>query len=222
MLRAIRKIKRWLNYRIHGSKKPWLDQLAATSPEQIFTHIFANNLWGDAESASGVGSNLVQTKILREQLPSLLRGLGVRSMLDIPCGDYYWLSQVELGVSTYIGADIVEELIRNNQTRFTRGEPGRSISFVKLNLLGSELPRVDLVLCRDCLVHFSNADVQQALRQIKQNGSTYLLTTTYPKRRNEQDIRTGAWRPINLQAAPFNLPKPTLTIHEGCTERNEL
>ncbi len=223
MLKMVRKVKRWLSHRMVGSKKPWLDQLSAAgkpSAEQVFTHIYANNVWGDAESASGVGSNLEQTRLLRAKLPVLLRELGVQRLLDIPCGDFHWLSRVDLGVASYLGADIVAALVAANQARHGRDEPGRSIAFTAMDLLAGPLPCVDLVLCRDCLVHLSNDDVRQALRQIKRSGSTHLLTTTYPTRANDKDIRTGEWRPLNLQAAPFALPTPAAAMLEGCTERN--
>ena len=221
MLRAFRKIRRWINYRIHGTKKPWLHRIDPAAPaalEHVFTHIYAHNIWEDAESVSGAGSNLAQTRVLRERLPGLLHDLGVATMLDIPCGDYHWMSQVKAKLAHYLGADIVAPLVKANQDRHGCRQPGRTIDFAHLNLLTAPLPRVDLVLCRDCLVHFANADVWQALRQIKQSGSTYLLTTTHPARANEKDIRTGEWRPLNLEAAPFHLPKPSLEILEGSTD----
>ena len=52
----------------------------------------------------------------------------------------------------------------------------------------------------------------EPLEQLAHSGSTYLLTTTYPERDNDKDIATGAWRPLNLEAAPFSLPKPLTTI----------
>lgn len=218
MLKLVRKIKRWFK----GRDKAWLEPTpngAAPSAEQVFSYIYSNNVWGDAESASGVGSNLKQTRVLREQLPGLLKDLDVRSMLDIPCGDFHWLSQTALPVESYLGADIVKAIVETNQSRHARSEGNRSIRFEHLNLLESNLPRVDLILCRDCLVHFSTADVWRALRQIQGSGSTYFLTTTYPGRANDGDIRTGEWRPLNLESAPFLLPKPRLTLLEGCTER---
>ncbi len=218
MLKLMRKIKRWFK----GRDKAWLEPTpngTAPSAEQVFSYIYSNNVWGDAESASGVGSNLKQTRVLREQLPGLLKDLDVRSMLDIPCGDFHWLNQTALPVESYLGADIVKAIVETNQSRHARSEGNRSIRFEHLNLLESNLPRVDLILCRDCLVHFSTADVWRALRQIQGSGSTYLLTTTYPGRANDGDIRTGEWRPLNLEGAPFLLPKPRLTLLEGCTER---
>ncbi len=220
MVEIYRKVKRWINFRFHGSKTPWLQRVNAGSPsavEEIFTNIYRQNAWEDSETISGAGSNLRQTRVLRQRLPGLLKELNVATMLDIPCGDYYWLSKTKLDLAAYLGADIVKNLVTANQIRYARNVP--AVSFVALDLLSAMLPRHDLILCRDCLVHFSNQDVRQALRQIKRSGSTYLLTTSFPPpRTNDKDIRTGEWRPLNLEAAPFNLPRPQLRILEGLSE----
>jgi hypothetical protein len=79
-------------------------------------------------------------------------------------------------------------------------------------------PAADLLLCRDCLVHLSFADIDKALRNIRRSSLAYLLTTTFPAESVNADIVTGDWRPLNLQAAPFNLPTPVELINEGCTE----
>ena len=114
----------------------------------------------------------------------------------------------------YVGADIVEEIISRNQQYASE-----QVSFQFLNLLEPGIPAHDLVVCRDCLVHFSYRDVFKALNNLKKSGSQYLLTTTFPGR-NNYNIITGNWRPIDLQAAPFNLEPPIKVINEGCTEGN--
>ncbi len=218
MMKLVRKLKRWFK----GRDKSFLEATPSGTPptaEHVFSYIYSNNVWGDAESASGVGSNLNQTRVVRAHLPGLLKELKIRTMLDIPCGDFHWLSQTELPVESYLGADIVKAIIEANQARHTKVSGTSSIRFTHLNLLESDLPRVDLIFCRDCLVHFSTADVWRALRNIQRSGSTYLLTTTWPEQANDREIRTGEWRPLNLESSPFSLPKPRLTIPEGRMER---
>jgi glycosyltransferase involved in cell wall biosynthesis len=218
-----RKVRLWLNYQFGGAKPPWLEKIssgAEPTVEQIFTHIHAKNIWGNGQSVSGSGSDLAQTAVLREWLPATFQALHINTILDIPCGDFFWLSRVELKLARYLGADIVQALVEANQARYGVEEPGRSVSFVQMNLLTSSLPRVDLILCRDCLVHFSDQDVRQALRQIKQSGATYLLTTTFPSQTNKRTIHTGDWRPLNLEAPPFQFPRPMLSVVERCTESN--
>jgi hypothetical protein len=75
-----------------------------------------------------------------------------------------------------------------------------------------------LILCRDCLVHFSFDDIFKALNNLRASGSRFLLTTTFPTRQENQPIPTGKWRPLNLERAPFFLPPPLTILNEGCTE----
>jgi hypothetical protein len=114
----------------------------------------------------------------------------------------------------YIGADIVESLVTENQRRY--GSDRRR--FIWLDLLTAKLPQADLVLCRDCLVHFSYRDVFRALENIKRSGGGFLLTTTFIGRAANNDIFTGHWRPLNLQRAPFNLPTPVWLLNEQCPQ----
>jgi hypothetical protein len=185
--------------------------LTRKSPKQVFTAIFRGNKWGDLNSLSGPGSNLIQTEAVRRVLPLLFQELKIKSLLDVPCGDFYWMRLVEMDVE-YIGGDIVDELIIANQNKYS--SLGRR--FIHVDLLRDELPNVDLILCRDCLVHFSYRHILIAIKNIKNSRSTYLLTTTFIGRKRNEDIPTGAWQPINLQLPPFSFPMPLKLIDEEC------
>lgn len=200
-----RKVRSFLEaYRLRGKKT-----------EEVFTDIFKENRWGGTASVSGTGSDLAQTQALIQELPSLFRDLEVAVLLDIPCGDFHWMKEVDLDGVTYIGADVVDELTNRNQE--LHGNATRR--FVRLNVVTDELPPADLVLCRDCLVHLSFRDIHAALRNIRASGARHLLTTTFPARRTKNhDIVSGQWRPLNLEAPPFLLPAPRRLINERCTE----
>lgn len=188
--------------------------LKRRSPDQVFTDFFAGNKWRGTDSVSGRGSDLQQTRVVARELPVILRDLGVRSVLDIPCGDYHWMQHVGLDGVTYIGADIVAGLIDENARRYNR----EGVSFRKLDLMKDQLPAVDLIFCRDCLVHLAEQDIFSALRNVCDSGSTFLLTTTFPERSRNPNIATGQWRPLNLQAQPFGFPAPLLLLNEECTQ----
>ena len=49
-----------------------------------------------------LGLTLMYTKNLREQLPNILPQFEIRIMLDAPCGDFHWMSQVPLNLDQYI------------------------------------------------------------------------------------------------------------------------
>jgi hypothetical protein len=94
--------------------------------------------------------------------------------------------------------------------------------FLVLDLTRDELPPADLLLCRDCLVHLSYPDSRRALANVVRSGIPYLLATTFPAAAVNEDIVTGDWRMINLEAAPFCFPPPLQVLNEGCTEAGGL
>ena len=182
--------------------------------EQRFARIFTTNLWS-GESRSGLGSALTATAGVREQLPPLLQALGATSLLDLPCGDFGWLSTVPLDLD-YTGGDIVADLVASNQERF--GGPDSRRRFLRLDLTADALPQVDVVLCRDCLVHLSFDHIRLAFENLRRSGSTWLLTTTFLDHHENTDIDSGDWRMLNLTQPPFNLPAPEGVLVEGCLE----
>jgi hypothetical protein len=191
------------------------DSLRELPLERRFERIYETNLWGSDDSRSGLGSEIDATAQLRTALPALIRELGVRRMLDVPCGDCGWISRVDLGCE-YIGADIVPELIERNCATYAETHPGWK--FTHLDLTSDPLPAADLVLSRDCLVHLSFANIVRALANVKASGALWLLTTTFTEHEDNQDIADGDWRLLNFEKPPFNLPAPRKLILEGCTE----
>lgn len=184
------------------------------SNKDIFTHIYKNNKWGDKYSFSGSGSNLNQTKIILENLPRIINKYEIKSILDLPCGDFYWMKEYNFQDLKYIGADIVPELINKNISKFSQS----NINFKIIDLINNELPYSDLLFCRDCLVHFSFEDIIKALINVKKTKFKYFMTTNFVRRESNVNIVTGSWRTLNLCKGPFNFPKPTEIIFENCTE----
>src|SRR5437870_5350350 len=87
--------------------------------ERRFTDIYQQNGFGGKDSVSGPGSDLSQTAALREALPGLLREIGARTLLDAPCGDFFWMREARLDLDHYTGGDIVPEIIARNIQRHT-------------------------------------------------------------------------------------------------------
>lgn len=180
---------------------------------EIFTSYYEKNQWKDAESKSGTGSNLIETQAVRQILPKIFSQLDVKTLLDVPCGDFNWMQHVDLTGIDYTGGDIVEALIDEN--RKTYGKSGRV--FRQLDICKEVPSNHDLILCRDALVHLSNKDIWSAISNFKASGSDYILTTTFPNVEKNASIPTGMWRPLNLQRQPFNFPPP-MKIY---SEKNE-
>jgi SAM-dependent methyltransferase len=180
------------------------------SGEDVFTEIYRNNSWADAETVSGRGSTLERTDAIRRALPALLESIGARSLLDAPCGDFNWMRHAGLGDIRYTGADIVPELVERNRRLYAGG----SREFVVADITRDALPEADAILCRDCLVHLSFKHIHAALANFKRSGARFLLTTTYPTAPENRDIQTGWWRAVNLQLPPFNFPAPLRLVDE--------
>jgi len=137
-------------------------------------------------------------------------------MVDAPCGDFFWMQYMDLPIEQYIGVDIVKKLIGINQAKYAN----EKISFQHIDITSQVLPKVDIVLCRDCLGHLSNAEVMKVIRLLKKSGCKYFLTTSFLIPRKQRDIYTGGWRAINLLVEPFCFPPPLEIINERCLEKN--
>ncbi len=182
--------------------------------KERFSKVYTGNIFRGRESRSGAGSDLVQTEVVRSVLPNLLREYRVCTFVDAPCGDWFWMREVNLPVEQYIGIDIVDSLIERNQKDYG----SKQVKFVCADLASDPLPPSDLILSRDCLVHLSFGDALKILANFKNSGAEYLLTTTFVDRRRNEDLGDGFWRVLNMQLPPFNFPAPVALINENCTE----
>jgi hypothetical protein len=142
--------------------------------------------------------------MIRRVLPGLVRRLGVGVFLDASCGDFHWMQHVDLWPARYIGVYIVAPVIARDQERF--GRPERQ--FLHGDIVTTDLPAADLVMCRDCLMHLSFAEIRAALGNLGRTGAGHLLLTTFPGSERNADIGHGGWWPINLELPPFGLPAP--------------
>lgn len=191
---------------------------------EVFSSIYREQAWNisDNESVSGPGSGLSQTAEIRLQIPRIIKQYGIESIFDIPCGDFHWLRQVDFsGVQSnvqYTGADIVPQLVERNNGLYA----AENRRFIIFDLTSQPLPASDLILCRDCLVHFSFNDIKKAMDNVMESKSRYLLTTTFTRQEENRDCVTGGWRALNFQIPPFDFPEPIDIIDEKCTEAGGL
>lgn len=193
------------------------DNFAGLDLAARFERIERTNLWGAATSVSGLGSEDVATAAIQEALPALLQRLGARSLLDAPCGDAGWIGRLKLHID-YTGIDIVASLIDANRQRVAAdGSSGR---FLVADITRDALPHADVILCRDCLVHLSFANIHRALAQFRMSGARFLLITTFPEWEDNYDCEDGDWRALNMEKAPFGWPAPHALIDERCEEGN--
>lgn len=178
------------------------------SMEDKWTEIYKLNSWKGGLggiSISGPGSSLVYTANLRKGLVKLFSDLGVKSVLDAPCGDFLWMkSVVEEYPIQYVGADIVKPLIDTLNVTYGNAQK----TFLHIDLTKDPLPYADLMICRDIFFHLPFADTRAILANYVASGIPFLLTTTH-KNTNQfsnQDIKAGGFRTIDLLGSPYHFP----------------
>jgi hypothetical protein len=191
------------------------ESFAGLDLAQRFRRIHDTNLWGAPASTSGLGSEPDATTVLRAELPRLLQKLGIHSLLDAPCGDAGWISHADLRVR-YVGIDIVPALIDNLRARAAANEIRGEYRLA--DITRDPLPRCDAILCRDCLVHLSLANISRAVANFRDSGAVWLIATTFPEWQGNSDCEDGDWRALNFERRPFNWGPPVELIDENCTE----
>ena len=177
--------------------------------ERLFTNYYVKNRWRHQESRSGPGSALSATIELRRQLRHWFAALGVRTIVDAPCGDLNWMSQLKYSFERYVGVDIAADAIQDLRAR---GFPPE-YHFQRGDITTDILPAADVLLCRDCLVHLPYVMIETTLEVWKKSDFRFIFMTTFPAHTNV-DCQLGAWRPLNLQHEPFSLPEPLTLIPE--------
>jgi 2-polyprenyl-3-methyl-5-hydroxy-6-metoxy-1,4-benzoquinol methylase len=206
---------RWIPRFINDNKRlginppdNFLDISSQNCTSELFTEIFKKHFYV-GESRSGVGSSLQNTANIRAALPTVFEKLSIRSLVDCPCGDWNWMSMVNLDGINYTGVDIVSELVELNKSRYGR----EGVSFMVADITKDLLPFADMVIVRDCFGHLPDEDILKALHLLKRSGIKWLASTTFPAASNI-NIPVGEWKPINLSTCPYHLGEPYEYIRE--------
>jgi hypothetical protein len=194
------------------------------SYKQIFSGIYDNFGFGSLESRSGPGSTLEETKFLREKLKEIVKQKDIKSVVDIPCGDFNWMKEIVFSFESYTGGDIVEQCIKTNSEEYA----SKRIKFIDFDLLNDNIPDADLLIVRDIVGHFPLEDGKKIIDNILRSNCKYLLSTTWAKKteegwtncgpmdvhRENEGVDYGRFYPVNLMAHPFNFPVAEVFLEE--------
>jgi len=185
-------------------------QQRKASLSQRFTAVHDKNLWGSDESRSGAGSarNAPSVAVAAEAIRKAVDENGVRTLSDIPCGDFNWMPDVlpTLSGVSYIGFDIVFSALQNNKDRFPQYE------FRVLDIVTTVPPYADLIFCKDLMNHLNDDDVKSCIANMKASGSKFLLASNNAGFANAPlpDIPQGS-RLLDITAPPFGFNPPLWT-----------
>lgn len=174
--------------------------------KQVFRDIYASDAWG---GGSGPGSFPEATQHYRIYLQFLMRDLGVRSVVDIGCGDWQLGRLLDWSGIDYLGVDIVPEVIGRNQAAF--GQPKVNFLCADVTEDAEALPKADLLLIKDVLQHLPNGLVYWTLNNVLPRFRYALITNCVePDSDVNRDIEPGGFRPLRLEREPFSVRGETV------------
>jgi hypothetical protein len=157
--------------------RPIFRSVFPLSNEVVFDRIYKERQWliGDdptAEFYSGAGSYDPSVQEYTDLVKKLITDLGVRSVVEIGCGDFAVASKYVGACQSYIGVDVVRRLVDHNE----RNYGSERVKFIWKDASKSKMPMSDLCIIRQVLQHLPNKDILAILRNA---SAKYLLITEH-------------------------------------------
>jgi hypothetical protein len=187
-----------------------------------FDTIYSQFLWGKDGGGSGLGSNINYTVYTRNVLYETIKKYKINSMVDAPCGAMMWMPLLLANLSLetnkqfrYHGIDVVESVINASKIRFSNFSEEWKFSVIDFSQ--QNIPdNYELIFSRDALQHLPLEKVINALEMFSiSKGSKYLAVGSYVKSTSpNNNIKVGAYFPVNLLKPPFNLTEFVEIIDE--------
>ena len=179
-------------------------------PEKVFTRLVDSFGWcpGVRETPCGEGSFLEACQPLVDCLPEWFKTHGIKSIVDVGCGDFHWMRRVNFDGLQYDGFDVVKKFV--DELQKTHARP--NVRFHHEDAMTASLPKADLYICKDVLNHYP---VEQALLLFRRmrNQARYFAALTFPDCPHESGrIALGGWWFIDLTKFPFNLGQPIVSV----------
>ena len=202
MRQLIRLVK---NAKVSARRRLGLDDHA-----RLFDEVYSGNAW---VSGSGPGSSAADTAPYREFLKAFLADRQVKSVVDLGCGDWQFSGLIDWSGIDYTGVDVSKVALELAKSR-----AGPLVKFQHVNGVADQLPSADLLVAKDVLQHWSNQDILQFLPRLTEYKYA-LLTNGFPprhtRRLNANIVPGERARPLDLAAAPFNVPGRIVFAYEG-------
>lgn len=168
---------------------------------EAFSRIYTTNEW---DGGSGQGSRPHATEAYRAVLDEAIGAADVGSVVDVGCGDWEFSQLVDWSKISYLGLDVVPEVVAANRARFG----GNRTRFEVQDVANDPAPPADLLVCKDVLQHWPNDAIHRFVEENLRRYRYLLLTNDIwsvhcPDGSLNGEIAVGAWRTIDLERPPF-------------------
>jgi len=184
--------------------------VVVSRPEEVFGRLVDTYGWcpGDRETPCGEGSFLAAVRPIVEVMPKWFREYGIRSVVDVGCGDFHWMRDVSFDGMEYDGYDLLPKFV--DGLRETHGR--QNVRFHQANALEVDLPQADLCICKDVINHYPVSDGLRIMEKIKAS-SRYFAAIAFPGNQDKDgDIPLGKYWYIDFAIPPFNLGAPIASV----------
>jgi 2-polyprenyl-3-methyl-5-hydroxy-6-metoxy-1,4-benzoquinol methylase len=168
------------------------------------------------ESLCGAGSWKAQAGDARDFIQGAINKYRFETILDLGCGDWNWMQEVDFKGAQYLGIDCDDQMIQDNSSKYGSDQ----IRFQVGDIFSIDLPKVDLVICRDVLFHVRKELSLSLIQKLKTRDRLFFLSTSFNQQTTNQELRQyckiedwGFYR-INLLRDPFNLQEKLIDHKE--------
>ena len=190
-------------------------EFSGLSNKEIFEKIYDEKIWGRPSDGRAYtsGDGTRDAEIVDAYVDAIQRFLstkhGLKSALDLGCGDFTVGSQLVNMFERYTGADVAENVIKENRKLFR----AKNLTFATLNITEERLPYADVVFVRQVLQHLSNEEIKKFLENVRGRFKYLVVTESLSKSvffTPNKDMPSGPGIRIHnksgvvIEAEPFN------------------
>jgi len=186
-----------------------------TNFESAKKYIQMKRIHGE-ESLCGGGSWKNQAGDAQDFIQGAINKHRFETIIDLGCGDWNWMEEVDFKGAQYLGIDCDEQMIQENSSKYGSDQ----IRFQVGDIFSIDLPEVDLVICRDVLFHVRQELSSSLIEKLKTRDRLFFLSTSFNQQPTNQEPRQyckiddwGFYR-INLLQDPFNLQEKLIDHRE--------
>jgi len=192
---------------------------AALTTREVFSMVYQRNEWGGVagEPYSGPGSEAEFTAAYCDVVKQFIADKKIDTVVDLGCGDFRVGRKLQVPGVTYLGVDIVPELIARNERLLGNDE----LTFACLDIIEDPLPDAGLCLIRQVLQHLSNIQISRVLEKLGKYPYV-LITEHYPAdglpvtpnldQPHGGDVRVLDNSAVYLDQPPFNVAGVTTIL----------
>lgn len=181
--------------------------LISSDSEQRFTQLYREAKWGlneKGEGFSGAGSTVREAAPYMKFLQDFIKKNKIKTILDVGCGDWTFSQHMDWNGAKYTGIDIVRSVIEKNKAKFSSSK----VKFLHSDGMEIDLPKADLLICKDVLQHLPNHEIFKFLKQI--GKFKHCLITNDVEADTKSSDNSEKWdltygRKLDLTQDPFKL-----------------